>query len=155
MATDRFPPIQGFIRLWHLTTIVSRQGQGFIPWAMSHTFPLTNLCHTLLSCTILLACPTSKPLFFKHSFIVSIHLFPSLSLRDYQHLLSNPAILTTWPNHWKTPSTTPFINLHNYLIHAFRTLPILLTPSRPLRLSICTALILDLSFSLLFTYIDD
>ena len=60
-------------------------------------------------------------------------------------------ILSTWPNQRKTSSlillSTPFITLHNSLIHAFRTLSIFLIPSKPVRLSICTALILDLSFS--------
>ena len=42
--------------------------QGFIPRGTSHTFPLTNPRHTLLSCTIFLACLTSKPFFFKQSF---------------------------------------------------------------------------------------
>ena len=45
----------GFISLWHLTTIASRQGQGFILRAIPHAFPLTNPRYTLLSCTILLA----------------------------------------------------------------------------------------------------
>ena len=58
--------------------VASSQGQGFIPWATPHAFPLINPCHSLLSYTILLACQTSKPLFFKHSFTVSIHLFRSL-----------------------------------------------------------------------------
>ena len=57
-------------------TVASRQ--GFIPRATHHAFPLTNPRHTLLSCTILLVCPTSKPLFFKQSFMVSIHLFRDL-----------------------------------------------------------------------------
>ena len=41
-------------------------------------FPLTNPCHLLLSWTFLLACLISKPLYFKHSFTVSIHLFHGL-----------------------------------------------------------------------------
>ena len=57
---------------------VASQGQGFIPQAMPHAFPLTNPHHTPLLCTILLACLTSKPLFFKQSFMVSVHLFYGL-----------------------------------------------------------------------------
>ena len=38
--------------------MASCQGQGFIPQATSHAFPLTNPHHTLLSWTILLACLT-------------------------------------------------------------------------------------------------
>ena len=79
LATDGFQTLQGFISLWHLTTIASHQSQGFIPQATPHAFPLTNLHHTLLSCTILLACLTFNLLFFKQSFTVSIHLFCGLS----------------------------------------------------------------------------
>ena len=44
----------------------------FIPRAMPHAFPLQI---PAVYCTIILACLTSKPLFFKQSFMVSIHLF--------------------------------------------------------------------------------
>ena len=40
---------------------------------------------------------------------------------------------------------SPFVYPQNSLIRAFRTLFIFLIPSKPLRLSLCTALILDLS----------
>ena len=53
--------------------VASRQGQGFIPRETPHAFPLTHPRHTLLNLK-------SKPLFFKQSFTVSIHLF-----RGYQH----------------------------------------------------------------------
>ena len=46
----------------------------------------------------------------------------------------------------KTPSSI-LLSLHNSLICAFWTLSILLISSKPLRLSICMALILELSFS--------
>ena len=110
----------------------------------AHELPLTNPRHTLLSCTILLACLTSKPLFFKQSFMVSIHFyslpterlpahFPTLTLLP----ILSFSILSTWPNHQRTASSifssTPFIPLHNCLIHAFGTLSILLISSRPLR----------------------
>ena len=75
-------------------------------------------------------------------------------LSDYQHtLLANLSfsILSTWLNHWRSPSSillyTPFVTPQNSLIRAFRIQFILLIPSKPLRLSICTALILDLTFS--------
>ena len=58
--------------------VASCQSQGFIPRATSHAFPLTNPRHSLLSWTVLLACLTSKPLFFKHFFRVSRHLFRGL-----------------------------------------------------------------------------
>ena len=45
--------------------VASHQSQGFIPQATPHAFPCTNYHHTLLSCTILLACLASKPPFFK------------------------------------------------------------------------------------------
>ena len=103
--------------------------------------------HSLLSWTILLSCLTSKPLFLKHSFSISIHLF--LGLLTEQLSLS---ILSIWLNHCRIPSSIlssrPFFTLHNSLICAFWILSILLIPSNPLRLSICTVLTLDLSFSL-------
>ena len=132
--------------------MASYQGQGFIPLTTSHTFPLTYPLHSLLSCSILFACLTSKPLFFKHS-TVSIHPFlglpterlpahtPTYSWQSYH----SPYGLTTMP--LSSPYTP-----HNSLIHAFGTLCILLIPSNPLRLSICTALNLDLS-SVIYLFI--
>ena len=58
--------------------MASCQGQQFIPLATPHSFPLTNPCHSPLSWTLLLACLKSKPLFFKHFFALSIHLFHGL-----------------------------------------------------------------------------
>ena len=75
--------------------------------------------------TILLACLTSKPLFLKHSFMVSIYLLAILS----------HSILSIWPNHRSTPSSLIFTP-HNSLIYAFGTQSILLIPSNPLWLSI-------------------
>ena len=92
------------------------------------------------------------------SWYQSISFIMAYPLNDYQHtLLQRPlailslSILSTWLNHWSTTSSIlssrPFFTLHNSLIRAFGTLSILLMPSNPLRLSICTALTLDLSFS--------
>ena len=68
----RISAFQSFIRLWHLIKVKgSSIGQC----------PLHSPPHTLLSWTIqpiLLACLTSKPLFFNQSFIISIHLFHGL-----------------------------------------------------------------------------
>ena len=125
---------------------------------MPHVFTITNPpIHSLL-CRILLLCLTSKSLFFKHSFLISIHLFCSLpikqlytSIHSYIDPLSNPVILHTL--HMAEPSENTFINFviltpHNCLIHAFTTLCILLILSKPLKFSICIALILDLYFSI-------
>ena len=76
-----------------------------------------------LSCTILLASLTSKPLFFKYSFMVSIHLFLSLPI---EHTLLHRllailflSIISIWLNHHGTPSlilsSRPFFTLHNSL----------------------------------------
>ena len=124
-------PLQGL----HIA-VASYQGQGFIPWATSHAFSLTNLCHSLLSCTILLACLKSKPFFFKHSFTVSIHPFCCLPTEQ----LSAYSLGNLHPLHMAEPMEHILINLHNFLIHAFRTLSILLIPSKPLGLFICTAI---------------
>ena len=95
---DGFPTSKGFIRLWYLTTIASLHGQGFISRATLHALPLTNPRHTLLSCTILLACLTSKPLFLKQSFTVSIHLLRGLPTENtfinlFVYILRHPAQL--------------------------------------------------------------
>ena len=60
--------------------VASRQGQGFIPRATPHAFPLTNPHHTLLSCTILLICLTSKPLFFKQYGLIRYDIDMLLSI---------------------------------------------------------------------------
>ena len=127
----------------------SRHGQGFIPPAMPHAFPLTNPLPSLLSCTILLACLRSKPRFLKHSFTISIYLFRALPTeRLPAHTLGNFIILSTRPNHQSTPSSllsfNPFVTPHNSLIRACGTLSLLL--NKHLRSSICIILILDLSF---------
>ena len=113
--------------------VVSCQNQWFIPQVMPHAFPLTNQYHSLLSCTILLACLTSKPLFLKQSFMVSIHLFHGLPTETkctlpYIDPFSYPVILHSLhitPNHQKTPSSvlssTSFITPHNSPIHGFGT----------------------------------
>ena len=77
-----FPP-KCFIQLWQPTNVESRQGQRFIPQATPHAIPLTKPRRSLLSCTILIACQTSKPLFLKQSYMVSIHSSTSCPLSDY------------------------------------------------------------------------
>ena len=71
------------------------------------------------------------------------------STLSYIGSLSNPIILH--PHHMAEPPENTIINSfvtpHNYLIYAFGTLSTLLISSKLLRLSICTNLILDLSFS--------
>ena len=66
----------------------------------------------------------------------------------YIHPLSNSIILLylQMVEAPEKPSSTDFVTLHKFLIRAFGTLPILLTPSKPLRLSICTTVNLYLSF---------
>ena len=109
-----------------------------IPWTIPNAFPLTNPRQSLLSYTILLVCVTSKPLFFKQSYM-SLSAILSFSI---------PSIC---PNHRRTPSS-----IHSSIIYIISSLPttpypcirdlsILLILSKPLRLSICTALILHLS----------
>ena len=71
-----------------------------------------------------------------------------MCILPYIDPLDNPVILYSLYMA-KLPENTfinPFIILHTYHINALGTLPIFLIPSKPLRLSICTALILDLSF---------
>ena len=138
--------------------MASRQNQGFIPLEKAYTFPLTNIRNTLLSCTILLACLTFKPLFFKQSFTVSTHLFRSLpterlSTFPYIVPLSNPVILhslhiaETSENIFINPFVHTFRHSAQHLYSCIRDLSILLIPSKSRRLSTFTTLILDLSFS--------
>ena len=65
-------------------------------------------------------------------------------------LIPSFSILSIWSNHRRTLSSilssTLFVTPLNYFIHGFRILFILLIPSKLLKLFICTALILDLSF---------
>ena len=63
------------------------------------------------------------------------------------HPLSNPIILHSL-HKTEPPEETfinPFVAPYSSFIRASRTLSIILIPSKPLRLSICTVLILDLS----------
>ena len=69
LARDRFPPCQGFMKMWHLIKV---KGSSPVQCPMHSTSQTPH--HTLLSCTIFLACLTSKSLFFKHSFTLSVHL---------------------------------------------------------------------------------
>ena len=95
--------------------VASHQGQGFIPWAMPHTFPLTNPCNTLFSLLAL----TSKPLFSKQPFkdinlpLLQTTHWMSTSILPYIDLLSNPVIFHSL--HMAEPSKNTFINLfiHN------------------------------------------
>ena len=89
----------------------SHQGQGFIPWAAPHAFPLTNPHHSLQSYTIFLACLTSKPLFLKYSFMVLIHLFPGLpTVQLPVHFPTLLAVLSLYPFHIGEPPKNTFIN---------------------------------------------
>ena len=150
LGTDGLPPFKDFIQLLQLTTVASRRSQEFILRATPHAFPLANPRHTFLSSTLILPCRTSKPLFFKESFTVSIYLYHGLQsistmaylLSDYQHtslhrhlvILSFP-ILSTWSNHRRTISSifssTPLFTPHNCVICAFGILSILLIPRKP------------------------
>ena len=73
-------------------------------------------------------------------------------LTNYIYPFSNPIIL--YSLHMAEPLEitiiNPFVTLYNFIICIFRTLSILLIPSKPLSLSIYTALILDLSFFHIF-----
>ena len=125
------------------------------PRAMPQALSLANNCHSLLSYTILLAWPTFKPLFFRQSFTESIHLFhhqttkrlPTHSLTYTLLAILSFRNLSIWPNQRSTLSSilssAPFVTPHIPLICAFATISILIIPNRPLRLSICTALILE------------
>ena len=103
--------------------------------------------HSFLSCTILLACLTPKPLFFKQSFMVSIYLFHYLHTEripayfpSYTLLaILSPSILSTCSNHRRTPSlifsSTPFVTPLNCLIRATSEVVPLYSPNpRPLLL---------------------
>ena len=79
-------------------------GQKLIPQATPHIFPITYPHHTILSCIIFLACLTSKPLFFKQAFTVSIHLFLSLPIDPH----NNAVILHSF--HMAEPLENTFIN---------------------------------------------
>ena len=141
MATDGFPPFQGFIRLWHLVKV-----KGLRPMHSPSQTPAIPAYHAPFS---LFA--RHPNLFFKQSFTVSIHLFRGLpptqwaitSTLSYIDTLSNPVVFHS-------------LHIGEHLHQAFRshpsslhtTLSVLLIPNRPLRLSICTTLILVLSISL-------
>ena len=104
--------------------------------------------YSLLSCSILIACLTSKPLFFKQSFTVSIHRFRGLPTERLQstplHRHSNLSCHSPFFPHGRTFGAQPFhldifFTSNNSLIRVFGTLSILLITSNPLKLSICTA----------------
>ena len=120
-----------------------------------------------------LCTPPHKPPPFTHILHHSPCL-PDIQTSFPQTVLHSINLSLSWPTHWMTTSTlsyidslsnsiilhslhmpkplentliNPFITPYNSLICAFRILSILLITSKPLRLSICTVLILDLSFS--------
>ena len=76
-------------------------------------------------------------------------------LSDYLHTPLHKPSLKSYHSPFsplgRTPSSIlssrPFFTQHNSFIRAFGTSYILLIASKPLRLSLCTALIIDLSFS--------
>ena len=96
-----------------------------------HSFPLTNPSHSLLSCTILSACLTSKPIFLKHSFTVSVHLFqgllierlPARSPLSYIDYLGNP--ISLYPLHMTEPPGHAFISPFHVAPSSLRTTPLL------------------------------
>ena len=63
--------------MWQFTTAISSTS-GVHPPGYTPCIPLKTTCHSLLSYTILISCSTSKPLFLKHFFTISIHLFRGL-----------------------------------------------------------------------------
>ena len=88
-----------------------------------HKLQIFLLLHFPNFLSIQLASLTSKPLFFKYSFMVSIHLFLSLPI---EHTLLHRllailflSIISIWLNHHSTPSlilsSRPFFTLHNSL----------------------------------------
>ena len=129
-------------QLWHLIKV-----RGSSPRLHTIHFPSQTL--TINTYPILLACQTSITLSLKHSFMVSIISSTSYPLSDYQHILLYIlltiifSIFSTWPT---TGACLP--QSFHLPTSSLRTtlLSILLIPSNPLRLSICTALFQDLSF---------
>ena len=140
--------------MWQTTTVASHQSQGFILRASPHAFPFTNPRHSLVSYTIFFACLTFKPLFFKSPFTLLIHLFrgrpterlPAHFLTFNLLVILSFSTLSIWPNQQRTPSSilsfTLFITLHSYLASSFCNFFLLLIPNEPLRLFICTPIIL-------------
>ena len=128
---------------------------GVHPRATLQAFPLTNFQHSLYHAPFFLLA------YHPTLFVRWINLpLPWLTYWATSHTLSQMhplpilsfPILSIWSKHRRTfssiLSTTPFVILQNSLISVFGTLSILLIPNNTLRLSICTALTLDLSFSL-------
>ena len=99
--------------------------------------------------------------FFKQPLTLSIYLFRGrtaerLPAHSSIHSINSPIILilSTWLSYRRISSSihpsTHFVFSHNSIIHGLmnlRTLSILLIPSDLLKLPICTALILEFSFS--------
>ena len=105
--------------------------------------PLTKPCHSL-SCSILLACLISKPLFSQQSCTISIYLFcglPNEQLHantplSYIITLTDPITLHSLQIAEVQENTiNPLHHSVQLLIRAFGTLSILLIPSKLLRLS--------------------
>ena len=101
---------------------------------------------------------TPSFLLAQHSYLFSYWQNQSFSsevdLLSDIHPIGNPIVFHSFnmakplENTFINYLSTPFVTPHNYLNRAFDTLSILQIPSKPLRLSIYTALILDLSFNL-------
>ena len=112
--------------------MASRQVQGFIPRATNHASLLTNPHHSPCLPDI----QTSFSFFF---FTVSIHLFrglPNERLPAHSYIDSLGNSITLYGAHTRQS-----------LRHSAQLpYPCIMDSSKPLRLSICTALILDLSF---------
>ena len=128
----------------------------------SHSIHYRHILHILLHIPLyLFSCvPPSKFFFFSNSHLVINFTFPSST--HCRIFYSSPLIqflkillfflLLIWLNHQRTLSLilsfTLSVTAHSSLTHAFSTKYILITPNKPLRLSICTALGRNLSFSL-------
>ena len=115
LATDGLPPFKG------ISSRSRVHPPGNVPCILPH-----KPRHTLLSCTILLVCLTYKPLFFKHSFTVSIHLFQGLltetsSTHSYIDPFSNPVVLHSL--HMAKPSENTCINLFVHTLRHSAQLP--------------------------------
>ena len=126
--------------------MASCQDQCFIPWAILHAF-LPSYTPIMHHSSFLPDIQTS----FLQSFLHSINpplLWPTYSVTTstlpYIDPLSNPVLHSLY---LAEPSENTFINIfvHTLCYSFIVTLSILLIPSKPLRLSICTSLIQNLS----------
>ena len=123
-------------QLWHLVKV-----RGLSSWVTPQGSPFTDPCCLFLSCTILLPCPISKRLFLGLAYRITTDLLLHI------YLFSNPIIpcLFNMAEPWRTLIKS--FHLSPSSLHTFGTLSIHVMPYIPLRLSIYTTLILDISFS--------